>query len=255
MIAKTHIEREGFRAAGKLLARILHAAVARVAPGVRASEIDAYVEWEIRAAGAVPVFIGYPSIKHGAKPYPSATCISINDEVVHGIPTAQKMIIDGDVVSVDCALSLDGLVADMTLTVIAGTARAQDERLVAGVREARDAAVAAAKAGNHVGDIGAAVAKVAEKCGLSVVRDLGGHGVGHEMHEAPFVANFGTKGRGEVLVEGMVLALEPILVLGHGAIVLAKDGWTYKTRDHSRAAEFEDTVIVGKEGGEIVTRC
>ena len=254
MIAKTHEEREGFRVAGKLLARILHEAIERVAPGVRASDIDAQVLRDIQAAGAVPVFIGYPSPGRG-KPYPCATCISVNDEVVHGIPTAQKMITDGDVVSVDCALSLGGFIADMTLTAIAGTARPQDERLVAGVREARDAAVAAAKAGGYVGDIGAAVAAVAEKFGLSVVRDLGGHGVGHEMHEAPFIANFGTKGRGEKLEEHMVLALEPILVLGHGAIVLAKDGWTYKTRDHSRAAEFEDTIIVGKEGGEIVTRC
>jgi len=253
MIARTLEEKEGFRKAGGLLARIMRAAAEGIAPSVSATVIDAQVEKEIRAAGAVPLFIGYPAAEHGVRPYPASTCISINDEVVHGIPSAGKVIVDGDVVSLDCALSLGGYVADMTVTVIAGTPRPEDERLVRGVREARDAAVAAAKAGNHVGDIGAAVAAVAEKYGLSVVRDLGGHGVGHQMHEAPFIANFGTRGRGERLEEGMVLALEPILVLGEGPIVLARDGWTYKTRDHSRAAEFEDTVIVGNQGGEITT--
>ncbi len=255
MIAKTHKEREGFRAAGKLLARILREAGKRIVPSASTVDIDSFVEKEIHAVGAVPVFIGYPSSsRKGGSPYPAATCISINDEVVHGIPAHKKIIKDGDIVSLDCALSLEGYVADMTITVIAGTPHDDDKRLVEATSEARDAAVAAAKAGNYVGDIGAAVSAVAAKYHCSVVRDLGGHGVGHVMHEPPFIPNFGTAGRGEKLEENMVLALEPILALGEGAIVLQKDGWTYKTRDHSRSAEWEDTIIVGKDGGEITTR-
>ena len=254
MIANTHKEREGFRAAGKLLARILREASERIVVGVSSAEIDAFVEKEIRAASAIPMFIGYPASSYKSKPYPASTCISINDEVVHGIPMRGKIIADGDIVSLDCALSLSGYVADMTITVIVGIANEEERRLVEATREARDAAVLAAKAGNRVGDIGAAVAAVAEKYKLSVVRDLGGHGVGHAMHEPPFIPNFGTASRGEKLEENMVLALEPIFALGSGAIVLQKDGWTYKTRDHSRAAEWEDTIIVGKDGGEITTK-
>ena len=255
MIAKTHEEREGFRSAGKLLACILRNAENLVVPNTSTKEIDVFVEKEIRDAGAIPVFIGYPSHSHNVKAFPASTCISINDEVVHGIPAIDRIISDGDVVSIDCALSLNDFIADMTITVIAGTSRAEDERLLVGVREAVDAAVDAARVGNRVGDIGAAISGVAEKYGLSVVRDLGGHGVGYVMHEAPFIPNFGTAGRGEILQENLVLALEPIFVLGSGAIALARDGWTYKTKDHSRAAEFENTIIVGKDGGEVTTKC
>jgi len=241
------------RVAGGKLAEVLRIVATRAVPGTSALELDQLAEREIRARGALPLFLQYDP-GDAPYPYPATLCVSVNDEVVHGIPTAERVLRDGDIVSLDIGLLYEGYSADMATTIIVGEGDADAWRLVKGTKEALDAAIGAAKAGGHIGDIGAAVAEVAKKYDLTVVRDLGGHGTGKkEFHEEPYIANFGSRGQGEKIVAGHVLALEPIFALGSGAIKLAQDGWTYRTRDHSRAAHFEHTIIVGESGAEVVT--
>ena len=253
MIARTEEQKKGLRTAGMLLAEVLRGTALRIAPGVSAAELNAFAEKEIRVRGAHPVFLNYET-DGSPYPYPAAICVSRNDEVVHGIPTKEKILNDGDIVSLDCGLSYEGFVADAAITVAVGKGNAEEERLVEGTKEALSAGIGAAKAGGHVGDIGEAIAAVAKKYDLAVVRDLGGHATGEELHEAPYIANFGVGGHGEKLQLGHVLALEPIFTLGRGAIMLSKDGWTYTTSDHSRAAHFEDTILIGENGAEILTQ-
>ena len=253
MIARTEKDRSGLRTAGKMLASILHGAARRAVPGVSAGELDAFVKQETLAHGAVPVFLNYET-DGSPYPYPATVCISRNDEVVHGIPVKEKILSEGDIVSLDCGLSYEGYVVDAAVTVIVGKGSEDLERLLRGTREALEAGIGAARPGGHVGDIGEAIAAVAKKYDLAVVRDLGGHATGKELHEDPYIANFGTRGRGEKLEEGHVLALEPIFTLGGGAIKLAHDGWTYMTADRSRAAHFEHTILLGENGAEILTR-
>ncbi len=253
MIARTEEQKRGLRTAGMLLAEVLHDTALRVAPGISAAELSAFAEKEIRARGAHPVFLNYET-DGSPYPYPAVICVSRNDEVVHGIPTKEKILSDGDIVSLDCGLSYEGFVADAAVTVAVGKRSAEEDRLIEGTKEALVAGIGAAKAGGHVGDIGEAIAAVAKRYDLAVVRDLGGHATGEELHEAPYIANFGVSGHGEKLQLGHVLALEPIFTLGRGAIKLTKDGWTYATNDHSRAAHFEDTILIGENGAEILTR-
>lgn len=252
MIAKTQKEIVQLRHAGDILSEVLRDVAATVAPGVSTAALDLKAEELIRAHGAVPAFLNYkPS---GAKrPFPAALCTSVNDEVVHGIPRESCVLKGGDIISLDLGLSFEGYFVDHCRTLFVGTGDAQGQKLLDGTREALAAAVGAAKVGGHIGDIGAAVEAVAKRYGLSVVEDLGGHAVGHSVHEKPFVANYGTVGEGGTIVDGMVLALEPIFTEGKGAIDLAGDGWTYVTRDHSRAAHFEQTILVTKTGTEILT--
>jgi methionyl aminopeptidase len=253
VIAKTEQDIQGLRKAGKLLADVLRATAARTVPGVSALELDEFAEAQIRAQGGEPLFLNYDE-DDGPYPYPATLCVSINEEVVHAIPTAGKIIQDGDIVSLDLGVLINGYSADAAVTVIVGEGNSDAERLVSSTRLALLAGIKAAKAGARTGDIGAAVAEVAKDYSVSVVYDLGGHGTGRaEFHEAPFIPNMGTSGKGEVLEEGMVIAIEPIFTLGSGAIKTSGDGWTYATRDGSRAAHFEHTVIVGKQGCEILT--
>ncbi|HEX8994364.1 MAG TPA: type I methionyl aminopeptidase, partial [Candidatus Paceibacterota bacterium] len=252
MIIRTQEERDGIRAAGKLLSEVLRDVVAHAKAGVIAKALDERAEELIRAGGAVPVFLNY-RVEGIRTPYPATLCISINDGVVHGIPS-DYVLKEGDIVSLDCGLSLNGFISDSATTIIIGKGSDEDERLLEATRKALHAGIAAARAGGTTGDIGAAVEAVAKQARFTVVRDLGGHGTGRQLHESPHIANFGAPGRGEKLVEGMVLALEPIFTTGGGAIKLDSDGWTYRTRDHSHAAHFEHTIIVGKNGSEIVTQ-
>ncbi len=252
MIAKTEQDFDGLRKAGHILSSVVRDLAAMVAPGVTTAKLDLKAEELIRAAGAVPAFLNYkPS---GASyPYPAALCISVNDEVVHGIPKEDHVLKVGDIVSLDLGLSYDGYFTDHCTTVFVGAGDTQGQKLLDGTREALSAAIAAAQVGGHVGDIGAAVTAVAKRYGLSVVKELGGHALGKSVHERPFIANYGNPGEGEKLLDGMVLALEPILAEGKGAVDLMDDEWTYATRDHSRAAHFEQTIILTKQGPEIVT--
>lgn len=252
MIAKTQEDIDNLRISGKILADVLKEVVRLVKPGVATSVLDIVAEKGIRDRGGVPAFLHYkPS--GAAFPYPAALCVTINDEVAHGIPNERRIIQEGDIVSLDLGVSYNGYVTDAALACIAGEGDEDSKRLLEAARETLKAAVAAMKAGVHAEDAGAEVEIVAKKYNVAIVEDLGGHGVGASVHEKPYISNVGTKGKGEILPAGMVLALEPHLTLGKGDIVLEDDQWTYSTADGSRAAHFEQTIMLTEDGCEILT--
>jgi len=182
-------------------------------------------------------------------------CVSVNEEIVHGIPNEDTALIDGDIVSLDLGLSLDGYFVDSAVTVPVGEISDEDKKLLAATKEALDASIAVAHGGMKSGDVGAAVEEVAKRYKLSIVEDLGGHAVGKAVHEQPYIANVGKPGKGDTLPTGMVIALEPMLSAGSPRIVLDQDDeWTYRTSDGSRAAHFEHTLILTEDGCEVVTR-
>jgi methionyl aminopeptidase len=252
MIAKTEDEIKNLWAAGKILAQVLTEVAALVKPGVSTAELDLAADAAIKTKGAVPAFLGYKP-EGATYPYPATLCISINDEVVHGIPSAERILKEGDIISLDEGLSYNGFFVDSAITVGVGSVDAKAKKLLQANREALDAALAAAQVGAHIGDIGAAVERVAKKYNLGVVEDLGGHAVGKSVHEKPFIPNEGKDGAGEEIKLGMVLAIEPMLCEGKGAISLDKDEWTYRMCDGKRAAHFEHTVLITKDGPEILT--
>lgn len=254
MIVKTQNDTDKLRIAGRMLAEVLTELSAMVRPGITTAQLDIAAENAIRSRGATPVFLGYQP--EGATfPFPAVICISVNEEIVHGIPHDSHTLVEGDIVTLDLGLSFDGYFVDSAVTVPVGEISPEDQKLIDATREALDAAIAVVHAGVKTGDIGHAVESVAKKWKLSVVEDLGGHAVGEAVHEHPFIANVGKKGKGEVLPEGMVLALEPMLSQGSPRIVLdPEDQWTYRTSDGSRAAHFEHTIIITKEGAEVVTK-
>lgn len=252
MIAKTEHDIQELHKAGMILAEVLRDLVAAAQPGVTTAQLDLQADASIKQKGAVPAFLNYkPS--GAAYPYPAVLCISVNHEVVHGIPKETHVLKEGDVVSLDLGLSYNGYFVDSCRTVCVGEGDTKAKKLLDATREALSAAIKAARVGGYTGDIGAAVEAVAKRYGVSVVEELGGHAVGKSVHERPFVANVGEKGDGEPLVEGLVLALEPIFAEGKGAIELADDEWTYETRDRSRAAHFEQTVLLTKSGAISLT--
>lgn len=253
MIATTPEQIKALRAGGKILAGVLKDVSALCKEGVTTAELDLAAEHATRARGAVPAFLDYQP-DGAAYPYPASLCVSINDEVVHGIPNAKKILRQGDVVTIDAGLSYQGYFVDAARTLIVGEGDQQAVELIAATQEALDAAIGAARVGKHIGDIGAAVVRVATARRLAIVEDLGGHAVGEAVHEKPFIANDGKTGEGEEIVEGMVLAIEPMLAEGKGAIILDEDEWTYRMEDGKRAAHVEDTVLVTAEGPEILTR-
>jgi methionyl aminopeptidase len=253
MIAKTQEEIQNLRASGKYLAEVMREISTLVKPGVSAATLDLAAEEGIKQRGCKPAFLGYKP--DGAMyPYPATLCVTVNDEVVHGIPTEDKILRDGDLVMLDLGLSYNGYFADMAVTMFVGEGDKEGERLMAATREALSVAIKAARPGVTTGDIGAAVQDVAKKYGYTTAEDLGGHGLGKTPHERPYVPNTGPKGGGEKLVEGMVLALEPIFTEGDGRIILDKDEWTYRTEDSTRSCEFEHTILITKEGAEILTK-
>ena len=226
----------------------LHAALAqRVAPGVTTQDLDAFGDEFIRShAGAVPAFKGL----YG---FPASLCISINEEVVHGIPSSRRVLRSGDIVTVDAGVKLDGWFADAAHTFAVGEIDDETERLLRVTREALQAGIAAARPGNHLGDIGHAVQQVAEAAGFSVVRDLVGHGIGREPHEEPQVPNFGRPGRGIALRPGLVIAIEPMVNAGTASVRTLPDRWTVVTADRKRSAHYEHTVAVVDGGARILT--
>jgi len=252
MIATNEEEKKNLRAAGVILSGVIDDVIAAVVEGGNAAELDLMAEHAIRARGAVPAFLGYQP-QGAATPYPATLCVSINDEVVHAIPTVKKIFRKGDIVSFDLGLSYNGYFVDMARTVTVGEGEPAARKLIDATREALGGAIAAAKVGARTGDIGAVVARTARKYGLSVVKDLGGHGVGKGVHEKPYIDNEGREGEGDELLEGMVLAIEPMLCEGKGDIVVDDDQWTIRMRDRKRAAHFEATIIVGKEQAEVLT--
>jgi len=233
--------------AGEVVASALAAAVAAVAAGVSTAELDAVAAAEIRAAGATPSFLGY----HG---FPATTCICVNDEVVHGVPSAVRRLREGEVVSIDCGAAVGGWHADAAVTVPVGTVTPELAALLAACEHALWQGLAAVRVGARVGDISAAVGRAARSAGgYGIVEDYVGHGIGSEMHMAPPVPNCGRPGRGPVLAEGMALAVEPLLVLGRPGTSLLGDGWTVATEDGSPAAHFEHTVAITAAGPRVLT--
>ncbi|HCR52154.1 TPA: type I methionyl aminopeptidase [Candidatus Kaiserbacteria bacterium] len=254
MKIKNDIERENLIEGGKRLAAALVALRAKIAPGVTAEELDDLAEQMIREGGDEPSFLGYTP-EGASRPYPATLCVSINDEVVHGIPNESKKILrEGDIVGLDLGLTHNGIVVDAAITVPIGKVSTEAAKLVVATERALAAGIAEAIPGKHMGDISSAIQREIERAGFRVVKELGGHGVGDIVHEEPFVPNFGRAGDGPLLEEGMVLALEPIANAGKASVVLAPDGYTYRTKDGSRSAHFEHTILLEKDGARIITR-
>jgi methionyl aminopeptidase len=235
------------REAGRIVRAVLDEVAASAVAGVTTGDLDRLAEDRTRALGAIPAFKGYLG-------YPASICISLNDEVVHGIPSGRRVLRDGDVVGLDFGAILGGFHGDAAETVVVGRATPEALRLVQATREALAAGVAAAVAGGRLGDIGAAVQRSAEGAGYSVVREFVGHGIGRKLHEPPQVPNFGEPGTGAWLRPGLVLAIEPMVNAGRPGIRTLEDGWTAVTEDGSLSAHFEHTVAITEAGPEVLTR-
>lgn len=252
MIATHQSDIDNLRKAGSILAGVLKELAQLTVPGVTAAELDLAAERMIKERGGKPAFLNYkPS--GAAYPFPAVLCVSINDEVVHGIPTEDKVVKNGDLVMLDLGVSYNGFFADAALTVAVGQVDAVGMKLLDASREALAEARKVVKAGAHVGDIGAAIQAVARKYNFTIAKDLGGHALGKVPHEKPYIPNEGEVGTGEVLKEGLILAIEPIFCEGKPHITLAKDEWTYHTRDGLRSTEFEQTLMVTRDGCEVLT--
>jgi methionyl aminopeptidase len=245
IIRKSRRELEQMADAGAIVVQTIELVGDHIRPGVTTAELDELADEFIRSHGGVPTFKGY-------RGYPAATCISPNDMVVHGIPGAQALR-DGDIVSFDVGVTLEGFVADSAYTFAVGEISDDAQRLLDACQAALAAGIEQARAGNRIGDISAAVQRATEEAGFSVVRSLVGHGVGRAMHEEPQIPNFGLPGRGPLLQEGMTLAIEPMINAGGPEIVLADDEWSISTADGSLSAHFEHTVAVTSDGPRILT--
>ncbi len=249
---KTAEEIVALRESGKRLGRILHAVKAEIKVGVTTKYLDEVAERLIREGGDTPPFLNYTP--HGARqPFPASLCVSINDEIVHGIPS-DRVIKDGDLVSIDLGVLHKGMITDAALTVAVGDVPEQLKTLIAETERALYAGIKAARAGGHIGDIGAAIERIGLSKGYGLVRELGGHGVGHKVHEDPYVPNYGKKGNGPILKAGMVIAIEPMFMLGSEDIRMMPDGYTIVTEDGSLSAHFEHTIVITDKGSEIVTQ-
>jgi methionyl aminopeptidase len=249
---KTPDELEAMRAAGALVARTLAAVTELAKPGVSTGELDALAEQTIRDGGAVPSFLGY----HG---YPASICASVNEQIVHGIPAADVVLADGDLISVDCGAILDGWHGDAAVTIAVGRVSAADRALSAACEAALAAGIAAALPDGRLSDIShavqSAVARAAERDGVpyGIVAEYGGHGIGTSMHMDPFLPNLGDPGQGPRLVPGMALAVEPMLTAGDPETRELDDGWTVVTADGSRAVHWEHSVAITDDGPRILT--
>jgi len=245
IIRKSEREIEKMAAAGVIVAETIAHVGSLIAQGVTTAELDAAAGEFVRERGGIPTSEGY-------KGYPRAICISPNEVVVHGIPGPYELA-DGDLVTIDVGVTLDGYIADSAYTFGVGEIGEDAQRLLDATQDALEAGIEAAQAGNRVGDISHAVQTVVEAAGFSVVRSLVGHGVGRYYHEDPHIPNFGEPGRGPRLSEGMTIAIEPMTTAGGSDVVIAEDGWTISTADSSRAAHFEHTVAITDSGPRILT--
>lgn len=254
MFIKTKEEINIMREGGKRLAFILNEITNLTKPNVIAEELNKEAEKLIREGGDEPSFLNYTP--EGAdRPYPATLCVSVNDEIVHGIPNEKEKILkEGDIVGLDLGLIHKGLFLDMAVTVGVGKINKEDQKLIKATKETLDIGIKNAYEGNTVGDIGFAIGKFIEKVGYSAPYELGGHGVGYGVAEEPYIPNFGQKGKGMKLKVGMVLAIEPMLNAGDSRIVLAKDGYTYKTADGKKSAHFEHTILITEKEAEVLTK-
>ncbi len=244
---KTPAEIDTIARGGAILAALYRELPAQLQPGVTTAELDRWAEAFIRShSGAEPAFKGL----YG---FPATLCISVNHEVVHGIPSVRRRIVEGDLVSVDCGVKLDGFYADSAVTLAVGEPAPEARQLVEETREALFQGIAEARLGNRLGDVGAAIQEVADRHGYGVVRELVGHGVGRSPHEEPQVPNFGKRGKGMKLVEGLVIAIEPMFNLGTAGVRTLPDRWTVVTADRKVSAHWEHTVAITADGPRILT--
>ena len=248
IIRKSADELTKMRRAGRITAQTIAEVLEAVRPGASTLDLDRVAEARIRAEGAVPSFKGY-------RGFPATICASLNNEIVHGIPSRSRTLAEGDLLSLDFGAIWEGFHADSAVTVfVGGTAPSEDaERLVRSTEAALEAAIATVRPGAKLSDIGHAIETVAESAGLGIVREYGGHGVGRKLHEDPFIQNWGPPGRGPDMRPGLVIALEPMLNLGGDDTRVMADGWTVVTADGTLSAHFEHTVAVTEDGHEILT--
>lgn len=251
-LIKTPAEIQDLREGGKILGRILSLLAAAVKPGITTGYLESLARDQIKKAGASPAFLGYTP-GPGFTKYPAALCASLNDEVVHCIPNRSRVCGEGDVLSLDLGIKFKGLYTDAALTVPVGRVSDRAQSLIAVTRSALAEGIRQVKPGNRIGDVAVAISKVAKAHGFAVIRDLVGHGVGHEIHEKPAVPNYGRPGTLEKLEPGMVLAIEPMFTAGTHLIRILDDGWGIVTADGSLAVHFEHTVAVTENGCEILT--
>ncbi|MEI8352907.1 MAG: type I methionyl aminopeptidase [Lentisphaerota bacterium] len=238
-------ELDAMRVSGRLAGEVLRQVAAAVVPGISTRELDALARQLIDEKRATPSFLGY-------RGFPAALCVSVNEEVIHGIPGARR-ILPGDVVSIDVGVFYQGFHGDTATTVLVGVSDPDILRLVDATRRARDAGIAAVRPGAKLGDVSHAVEQMVRQTGCSVVRDFVGHGIGRQLHEDPQIPNYGSPGRGPVLKVGMTLCIEPMVNLGRPDVSVLRDGWTVVTQDGRPSAHFEHTVAVGEDGAEILT--
>ncbi len=245
---KSTTEIQAMRESGRMLAVVLDILKKRLEVGMTTMDLNLIASQELKALGGKPAFLGYQG-------FPGVLCVSLNHEVVHGIPSKKRVIEEGDIVSLDFGVKFDGMITDAAISLIAGRAinkedeeliRMTEKSLLDGINEIRD--------GVHVGDISHAIEKTLSSKKLGIVRDLVGHGVGHELHEDPNIPNYGSHGTGPVLHKNMTIAIEPMATLGGHAVTVADDGWTVMTKDGSRSAHFEHTVLISGSGADILTK-
>ena len=246
IVCKSPVEIDKMRAASALVAEVLAELAAMVAPGVSSLELDTVAERMVRAAGAEPAFKGY-------RGYPNTLCTSVNDQVIHGIPS-KRPLVEGDIISIDMGVKMGGFYGDSAVTVPVGRISEEAARLLRVTQESLERGIEQVRLGGRVSDIGHAIQEHVEAHGFSVVREFVGHGIGASLHEEPQIANYGDAGRGPRLAEGMTLAIEPMVNAGKPGVKMLSDGWTADTRDGSLSAHFEHTVAVTKDGPLVLTR-
>ena len=251
VIIKTKEQIEIIREGGKILATVLAKVAKKVAPGVSTFELDKYAYDLIKEGGDVPAFLNYRP-EGAPKAFPATICISVNNEIVHGIPSKARILKEGDIVSLDLGLKHKGLFTDHAVTVPVGKISKRDQDLLDKTKKALELGICAARGGATVGDIGHAIESFVNRK-YGIVRELSGHGVGVKIHEDPYVPNYGKPGKGQKLIPGMIIAIEPMLNMGSGHIVSADDDWTIKTADGSRSAHFEHTILITEGDAEILT--
>lgn len=254
VIIKTPEEIEILREGGKHLSTILHKVKEKAVPGISTKDLDLYAEKLIGEMGDVPAFLNYRPA--GAKtPFPASLCVSVNDEVVHGIPNKKRILKEGDIVSLDLGLKHKNLFTDMAITVSVGKVNGESRKLMEVTEKALQIGISAVRAGGTVGDIGNAIENFVRSQGkYGIVEVLSGHGVGRAIHEDPYIPNFGKAGKGEKLVAGMVVAIEPMLNIGTKNVTIDEDGYTFRTADGKRSAHFEHTILITDDGAEILTK-
>ena len=233
--------------AGKLLSEVFDGVASLIRSGVSTLELDAWIDNQLRAKGLVSKTKGYRGYQH-------SSCISVNDEVVHGVPCASKIVQSGDVIKVDICASWRGYCADMARVFFVGIVSEKAKHLAMVAQSALNKGIKQARAGNCLSDISAAIQQEVERHGYGVIRDFAGHGIGKHMHEDPEILNYGTPGQGPVLQPGMTLAIEPMITMGGYEVYVVEDGWTVKTKDESLAAHVEDTIVVTEDEPKVLTR-